>query len=119
MHARPMHAENPYQPPQADLEAKSRRRLTLAGTLFSFQGRIPRRVYWAASVAIVLCYLAGAIAQLEMLEEESAVYMLIDTISTAVFWWISLAVSVKRWHDRDKSGWWVLIGLVPLVGLIW
>ena len=35
------------------------------------------------------------------------------------FIWISLAVSVKRWHDRDKSGWWILIGLVPLIGSIW
>ncbi len=25
--------------------------------------------------------------------------------------WVSLAVSVKRWHDRDKSGWWVLLNL--------
>lgn len=29
-----------------------------------------------------------------------------------------LAVSVRRLHDIDRSGWWVLIGLVPLVGPI-
>ena len=28
----------------------------------------------------------------------------------------SLAVSVRRLHDTDRSGWWLLIGLVPLVG---
>ena len=33
--------------------------------------------------------------------------------------WVDLAVSVKRWHDRDKSGWMLLIGLIPLVGLVW
>ncbi|HVZ29107.1 MAG TPA: DUF805 domain-containing protein [Asticcacaulis sp.] len=33
--------------------------------------------------------------------------------------WMKLAVLVKRWHDRDKSGWWVLIALVPLIGPIW
>jgi uncharacterized membrane protein YhaH (DUF805 family) len=33
-----------------------------------------------------------------------------------VILWPSLAVSVKRWHDVDKSGWWVLIGLVPAIG---
>jgi len=27
--------------------------------------------------------------------------------------WISLAVAVKRYHDRNKTGWWVLIVLVP------
>jgi uncharacterized membrane protein YhaH (DUF805 family) len=33
--------------------------------------------------------------------------------------WISLAVQIKRWHDRDKSGWWVLIGMIPCIGPIW
>ncbi|MDF1713501.1 MAG: DUF805 domain-containing protein [Akkermansiaceae bacterium] len=33
--------------------------------------------------------------------------------------WIGLALGVKRWHDRDKSGWWVLIGIIPLIGPIW
>jgi uncharacterized membrane protein YhaH (DUF805 family) len=30
----------------------------------------------------------------------------------------SFAVTVRRLHDRDRSGWWVLIGLIPLLGLI-
>jgi len=33
--------------------------------------------------------------------------------------WVSLAIQVKRWHDRNKSGWWVLISFVPLIGPIW
>ncbi len=33
--------------------------------------------------------------------------------------WPALAVSVKRWHDRDKSGVWVLLNLVPVIGWIW
>ena len=33
--------------------------------------------------------------------------------------WMKLAVLVKRWHDRDKSGWWMLIGLIPLIGGLW
>jgi uncharacterized membrane protein YhaH (DUF805 family) len=39
-------------------------------------------------------------------------------------WWLAtlipnLAVAVRRMHDQDKSGWWILIGLVPLIGGIW
>jgi uncharacterized membrane protein YhaH (DUF805 family) len=30
----------------------------------------------------------------------------------------TLAVSVRRLHDIDRSGWWILIGLVPLLGVI-
>jgi uncharacterized membrane protein YhaH (DUF805 family) len=33
--------------------------------------------------------------------------------------WVSLATQVKRWHDRDKSGWWCLINLIPYIGGIW
>jgi uncharacterized membrane protein YhaH (DUF805 family) len=31
----------------------------------------------------------------------------------------SIIVYIKRWHDRDKSGWWTLILLIPVVGAIW
>ena len=31
----------------------------------------------------------------------------------------AIALYAKRWHDRDKSGWWTLIVLVPIVGPIW
>ncbi|TJY41720.1 DUF805 domain-containing protein [Cohnella pontilimi] len=30
----------------------------------------------------------------------------------------SLAVSVRRLHDTGRSGWWLLIGLIPLIGAI-
>ncbi len=30
----------------------------------------------------------------------------------------SIAVYVRRPHDLDKSGWWILIGIIPLVGII-
>jgi uncharacterized membrane protein YhaH (DUF805 family) len=30
----------------------------------------------------------------------------------------SLAVGARRLHDTGKSGWWLLLGLIPLVGLI-
>ena len=31
----------------------------------------------------------------------------------------AILVDIKRWHDRDKSGWWMLIALVPIIGTIW
>jgi uncharacterized membrane protein YhaH (DUF805 family) len=31
----------------------------------------------------------------------------------------SLAVGVRRLHDIGKSGWWLLIALIPLIGAIW
>ena len=37
----------------------------------------------------------------------------------AVSIWIGLAAHVKRWHDRDKSGWMALIILIPILGTVW
>ena len=31
----------------------------------------------------------------------------------------NLAVQIRRLHDIDKSGWWILIALIPLIGFIW
>ena len=33
--------------------------------------------------------------------------------------YFALAVYAKRWHDRDKSGWWSLIAIVPFIGFVW
>nr|WP_318011261.1 DUF805 domain-containing protein [Mesorhizobium sp. ES1-4] len=33
--------------------------------------------------------------------------------------YFAIALYAKRWHDRNKSGWWTLIGLVPIIGGIW
>ena len=33
--------------------------------------------------------------------------------------WISIAVGIKRFHDRNKSGVWILIIFVPLIGSLW
>jgi uncharacterized membrane protein YhaH (DUF805 family) len=31
----------------------------------------------------------------------------------------AIMVRIKRFHDRNKSGWWVLISLIPVVGVVW
>lgn len=33
--------------------------------------------------------------------------------------WFQTCMEVKRWHDRDKSGWWVWIALIPVIGSFW
>jgi uncharacterized membrane protein YhaH (DUF805 family) len=84
--------------------------------LFSFDGRINRGKFWLGAVAIyafpwILWLLAAAI--------DSSVFYTLAAILTLLVIWPGLAISVKRWHDRDKSGWWILIGFVPLIGGLW
>jgi uncharacterized membrane protein YhaH (DUF805 family) len=37
-------------------------------------------------------------------------------VASLLFLWPALAIQAKRWHDVDKSAWWILINLVPAVG---
>lgn len=90
--------------------------MTPAQLLLGLRGRIPRRTFWAWGVVAPLLLsayitLLTGIAGVRSAQVESAL--------NAILLWPALAVSVKRWHDRDKSGWWVLIQLLPVIGTLW
>ncbi|MFI5618859.1 DUF805 domain-containing protein [Streptomyces sp. NPDC051567] len=79
-----------------------------------FSGRARRQEYWMfflfnAAVLIVLSILDS------VLGTGSLLYLLY-VLATLV---PNLAVGVRRLHDTGKSGWWILVGLIPLVGWIW
>jgi uncharacterized membrane protein YhaH (DUF805 family) len=84
--------------------------------LFSFRGRVPRKLFWLYGVlgpllvSVMLEMLLGIVG----VGERRA-----DVLSSLALVWPCAAVSVKRWHDRGKSGWWVLVTLVPLIGMLW
>jgi uncharacterized membrane protein YhaH (DUF805 family) len=84
--------------------------------LFQFDGRINRAKFWAGVGALLVGYFVIAI--LFSAIDSGAVRGILGILYLA-FIWPSLAISIKRWHDRDKSGWWVLIGFIPLIGGIW
>jgi uncharacterized membrane protein YhaH (DUF805 family) len=86
------------------------------GSLLSFDGRIGRRDYWL-TMLIGIGSVAGCAVLLDSSRSPLAVG--IGALVGIVAWWICLAASVKRWHDRNKAGTWVLIVLIPLVGAIW
>ncbi|HWV35373.1 MAG TPA: DUF805 domain-containing protein [Thermomicrobiales bacterium] len=79
--------------------------------LFSPSGRIGRQTFWF-SVLIVLG-LSIVVAILYSINKG------VGIVAYLPLMWISLVTSVKRWHDRGKSGLWVLISLIPVVGSIW
>ena len=83
--------------------------------MFSFRGRINRKMFWLATIVFAVGF---AIADF-MLESSEDLTVGIGVVIILALMWPSLAVQTKRWHDRDKSGWWNLIGLVPIVGSIW
>lgn len=107
----PQFAASPYQSYSAPTPARE----TGIKNLFSFSGRIGRGEWWGITIALVVGYIIAAL----LVDSENAIAILIAIALYVVMVWISLATSVKRWHDRNKSGWWILISLVPLIGGIW
>ncbi len=86
-----------------------------------FQGRSRRSEYWWFYLFQVLLSFAGQIlagilgAILPILGLIVAILLVVAFLGLLI---PGIAVSIRRLHDLDKSGWWLLIGLIPLVGLI-
>jgi uncharacterized membrane protein YhaH (DUF805 family) len=84
----------------------------------TFSGRARRQEYWMAylfnMIAIVLL-VAVDTALLGLTEQGAGILSGIYMIAIII---PSLAVTVRRLHDTDRSGWWILISLVPLVGIL-
>src|SRR5262245_22217809 len=102
--------------------------------LFGFSGRINRGKYWLATVLWILIWIVALVVILvaalailgvnvskdslpSMDEPEKLVRIVLDyavlfiiILAFAIVSWIStFAIGVKRLHDRNKSGWWILL----------
>ncbi|MGE0423653.1 MAG: DUF805 domain-containing protein [Reyranellaceae bacterium] len=99
--------------------------------LFSFNGRINRAKFWLGTVCLLVVYIIlaviSSVAMTPMTVSQSGqvqggglgIVGIIVLIFYIAMIWPSVALGVKRFHDRDKSGWWVLISLVPIIGGLW
>lgn len=95
-----------------------------AWLFLSFKGRINRARYWEArlflsvlfaGLLLLIVALANGIGDRVMLFGLIlAAVILVDVLVT----WASLALDVKRLHDHDLSAWWLLFGLIPVLGVI-
>lgn len=76
-------------------------------------GRLNRAKYWGISLVLAAILIAGTVAADALdLEPVWAALGVLTIVCLAA----GLAVGVKRLHDRDKSGWWILIFYVtPLL----
>ncbi|MBO4254267.1 DUF805 domain-containing protein [Streptomyces griseorubiginosus] len=78
-----------------------------------FNGRARRKEYWMYTLFVGIIYVVLSV--LSVATKSSAFSILL-----VIFWLAillpSLAVGVRRLHDTGRSGWWLLFGIVPLVG---
>jgi uncharacterized membrane protein YhaH (DUF805 family) len=108
-------------------------------TFTNFDGRIPRKTFWLGLLVLmiiswILQMILFAVFGVGMLKmdpnatPEAAAAAAAAAMSKMLLplgilllitLWPSLAIYAKRWHDRNKSGWWSLILFIPFVGAIW
>ena len=79
-----------------------------------FEGRATRKEFWMfilmnLIVSIVVGIIASILGDKHVLSNLYSLAVLVP----------SLAVGARRLHDTNRSGWWQLICLIPVVGWIW
>ncbi|MDE2307798.1 MAG: DUF805 domain-containing protein [Xanthomonadaceae bacterium] len=83
------------------------------GHYADFDGRARRTEYWMFVLANTLIYIVmfviGRIVGLPVIAGLYSLALLVPGI----------AVGVRRLHDTGRTGWWLLIALIPLIGTIW
>ena len=88
-------------------------KVVVAQRYAQFDGRAGRAEFWWFVLASWIISVV-----LNILGQASTVFTVIALIYSLAILVPSLAVGVRRLHDTDHSGWWLLIALVPLVGII-
>jgi uncharacterized membrane protein YhaH (DUF805 family) len=84
-----------------------------------FSGRARRSEYWWFFLFTVLVSMVASVLDsiLGTMSDTTNVG-LIGSIASLALLLPSIAVAIRRLHDTSRSGWWILIGLIPIVGWI-
>ncbi|EUJ44463.1 DUF805 domain-containing protein [Listeria riparia] len=83
------------------------------GNYANFSGRASRSEYWYAWLAIWLIFLI-----LGIFSYVSEFIYYVDGLLGLIVLLPMISLGVRRLHDTDKSGWFILMALIPLVGWI-
>jgi len=73
-----------------------------------FTGRASRQEYWMYILIYMIINIVLAVLGLELISALVGLGLLIPSVS----------IATRRLHDTGRSGWWQLIGLIPIIGLI-
>ena len=80
----------------------------------TISGRATRSEYWYFFLFLVIVNIVASVLDPTIFGDMPVLY-LIATLALLV---PSIAAGVRRLHDTDKAGWWLLVGLIPVIGTI-
>lgn len=81
----------------------------------NFDGRTDRATFWWWVLAVFLAAVAASILDDGLSTGGVDPFGLLLTLGLFL---PHLGMAIRRLHDTGRSGWWVLIGLIPLLGLL-
>jgi uncharacterized membrane protein YhaH (DUF805 family) len=84
-----------------------------------FSGRASRSEYWLFALAFLIIYAICFAIDFSVFGIGQSGIPLLTVLAYLLHFIPGLAVLVRRLHDIDRSGWWMLISLVPVIGGIW
>jgi len=98
---------------------------TVLGKYAVFSGRASRSEYWWWLLAMIILFTVLGIIDGALVAPMLGFEAFQPDAGQPVSFLVSLglllpnlAVSVRRLHDTDRSGWWLLLGLIPVIGTI-
>ena len=83
-----------------------------------FEGRARRKEYWMYTLFNMIALLVAAILDNVLGLTRSGFFGPVYGLYLLATFIPGLAVGVRRLHDVDRSGWWLLLAIIPLVGAI-
>jgi uncharacterized membrane protein YhaH (DUF805 family) len=97
---------------------KTQPNMSLAQVLFSFRGRISRATYWRRAFPTLLAIgiASNLICFIEIECGSTGQPGPISIVVGLLALWPGMAALVKRLHDRNRSGWWLLASSIPIGG---
>jgi uncharacterized membrane protein YhaH (DUF805 family) len=81
----------------------------------NFEGRASLSAYWWYALAV---FIVNAVLEIFSVAIGSVALSLLVDLAAFVVGLSALSAAVRRMHDTDKSGWMLLLGLIPFVGWI-
>lgn len=121
-----MRTANPYQAPLTDAawntgepsQRESWMNRNCLWWLFGFGGRLPRAGYWLGNLVILVVFISLVFGLAKFVKDPTQLKLFVQ-LAYLPMAWSSIALQVKRWHDRGKSGFWFFISFIPLIGPLW
>lgn len=83
--------------------------------VLNFNGRASRSAYWWYALAL---FIVDVVLQIISAAAGSSALSLLISLILIVVGLSAISVGARRLHDSDKSGWLLLIGIIPIIGTI-